>query len=221
VCPVNMATYTTQEVTCESSLYFQRADSYSLCRRTLLLNYRTPTLQRHDSAWVFYFPERRHVVFRCWENGVWTSRTEALIGSGIIYNTSGCAITASGFQTWPDLQGDVQVTPDAPRFYVPERVTFVANYELQILEESIPSEARQLDEVVSGLNMPLRIVDINSVLYVHRASINREKRSHWYLTTPTILCALYVHRIRWLFLVHSGFLLPKPEQQTPIGHSRT
>jgi hypothetical protein len=152
-----------------------------LCRCTLLLNYRTPTLQRHDSAWV-YFPERRHVVFRCWENATWTSRTEALMGSCIIYNASGCAITASGSQTLPDLQDDVQVTP-CSTIYVPERFTFVANHELQILKQSIPSEARQLDGAVSGLNVPYRVVDMNSILHVHRASINREQRSHWYLTT--------------------------------------
>jgi hypothetical protein len=54
VCPANKAIYSTQIVTCESSLFFQTTDDHSLCRRKLLLHYRTPTLQRHGSVWVYH-----------------------------------------------------------------------------------------------------------------------------------------------------------------------
>jgi hypothetical protein len=64
------------------------------------------------------------------------------IHCGLIYNASGCAITAIGFQTLPDLQSDFHVTPDVPHLYVPEKVTVVADHERQLLEEAItPSDA--------------------------------------------------------------------------------
>jgi hypothetical protein len=190
VCPANSAIYSAQEITCESSLYLQKTDSYSLCRRRLILDYKTPMLQRHGTAWVYYLPERQHVAFCCWKNGTWTSHTEALMGSGVIYNTSGCAITATGFQTLPDLQGDFQVTPDAPHLYVPEKVTIVADHEQQLLEEVItPPDAKRLDEVISKLNLPHQIADIGSLFHVHATSINRQQRTHWYLTIMAVLCA--------------------------------
>jgi hypothetical protein len=103
------------------------------------------------------------------------------MGSGVIYNASGCAITATGFQTLPDLQGNFQVTPDAPQLYVPEKVTVVADHELQLLEEAVPPDGKRLDEVVFKLKVPHQVADIGSLLHVHIASLNREHRSHWYL----------------------------------------
>jgi len=52
-----------QIVMCESSLFFfQTADNYNLCQRKLILRYRTPTLQKHGSVWVYRFSEQQHVT---------------------------------------------------------------------------------------------------------------------------------------------------------------
>jgi hypothetical protein len=112
------------------------------------------------------------------------------MGSGVIYNSSGCAITATGFQTLPDLQGDFQVTPDAPHLYVPDKVTVIADHERKLLEEIItPPDVARLDEVVSKLNVPHQVADIGSLFHAHAASINREQNTHWYLIIMAVLFA--------------------------------
>jgi hypothetical protein len=77
VCYANRAIYSMQELTCESSLYLQKACSHNLCRRRLLLNYRTPTI-RHGSVWVYYFPGQQRITVRCRKNGTWSSGAQTL-----------------------------------------------------------------------------------------------------------------------------------------------
>lgn len=98
VSPANKAIYSMQIVMCKSSLFFQTADNYNLCQRKLILRYRTPTLQRHDSVWVYRFPEQQHVTLRCWMNGAWTSRTAVFTRSDwhLIILTVLCASSILG-----------------------------------------------------------------------------------------------------------------------------
>ena len=112
------------------------ADGHNLCRRKLLLHYRTRILQRHGSVWVYHFPEQQHVTLRCWKNGAWASRTEVLSGSGVLYNSSVCSVTASVFQTLPEILGNTEATPNAPQLYVPDKIAVIAGHELQALEEN-------------------------------------------------------------------------------------
>ena len=187
VCPANTAIYSTQVVTCESSLFFQTADAHNLCRRKLLLHYRTPTLRRHDSVWVYHFPEQQHVTLRCWKKNAWTSRTEVLSGSGVLYNSSECSVTASEFQTLPELLGDTQATLNVPQLYVPDKIAVIASHELQALEEMMPPEIVRLDAVTSGVAAPRQIYDVDSLLHVNRFSLRREQRWHWYIIIITVL----------------------------------
>jgi len=53
VCPVNMAGYIIQSLTCEISLYFQTASQYRLWKRKLLLHPEITTLQRHGTLWTY------------------------------------------------------------------------------------------------------------------------------------------------------------------------
>jgi hypothetical protein len=55
VCPHNMAIYSTQTVTCESSLFFQNTDGYNICRKNLLISYYTPTQRCYGSIWMYHF----------------------------------------------------------------------------------------------------------------------------------------------------------------------
>jgi hypothetical protein len=49
VCPTNTAVYSAKTLNCLSSIYFQITTYNNLCRRHLLINHRTPTLQKHKS----------------------------------------------------------------------------------------------------------------------------------------------------------------------------
>jgi hypothetical protein len=97
VCPANTAVYSAKTLNCLCSIYFQTTTYNNLCRRHLLINHRTPTLQKHKSLWPYYFPEQRQVTLRCLKDNAWATRTELLFEAGLILNASTCSITAEEF----------------------------------------------------------------------------------------------------------------------------
>jgi hypothetical protein len=107
LCPADVAIYSQQIVTCESSLFFQATISNKLCRRNLLFDYRTPTLQRHGALWLYHLPEPRQVTLRCPSANSWTSRTETLSDARVLLNTSKCSISTSELRTLPELRGEI------------------------------------------------------------------------------------------------------------------
>ena len=92
VCPANMPVYSAKTLTCLASVYFQTSNHNSLCRRHVLINHRTPTLQKHKSLWLYYFPEQRQVPLRCLKNNTWTTRTELLSAACLLLNAPTCSI---------------------------------------------------------------------------------------------------------------------------------
>ena len=51
VCPANMPLYDAKTPSCEASLFSQTPGDGNRCK-SLLLNYTTPTLRKHDTVWV-------------------------------------------------------------------------------------------------------------------------------------------------------------------------
>jgi len=47
ICPAKTAVYSSKTLNCLSSIFFQTSTYNSICRRLLLVNLRTPTLQKH------------------------------------------------------------------------------------------------------------------------------------------------------------------------------
>ena len=101
--------------------------------------------------------------------------------------TPQCSVTASEFQTLPELLGDTQATPNVPQLYVPDKIAVIASHELQALEEMMPPEIVRLDAVTSGVAAPRQIYDVDSLLDVNRFSLLREQRLHWYIIILTVL----------------------------------
>jgi hypothetical protein len=134
VCPANKAINSTRLITCEASLFFQTTDSLELCRRRLLLHHTTPLLQRYDTALIYHLPENQYVVLRCWKNGTWVPTSKQLKGSGLIYNSSECLLTADAFQALPQMIGNAGTTHDATQLYVPDRTTIVTNHNFKHLK---------------------------------------------------------------------------------------
>ena len=84
--------------------------------------------------------------------------------------------------------GNTHATIDTTKPYVPDQVAIIMNHELQALEETIPPEIAQLDDVRSRVAMLRRIIDMNSLLTTSRITTRREQRSYWHLVALTILC---------------------------------
>ena len=105
MCPANRAIFRRRVITSESSLFFRTPDSQSLCQKRLFLHYKTPTLLRHNSVWIFHSPTHQQVSLRYLENNTWTAGTATLFGTRIIYNASMCSLNTGDFQTLPILLG--------------------------------------------------------------------------------------------------------------------
>jgi len=78
ICPANTAVYSAKTLKCLLSIFLQTSTYNRVCRRHLLVNLRTPTLQKHKSLWLYYFLEQRQVTLRCLKDNAWTNRTEIL-----------------------------------------------------------------------------------------------------------------------------------------------
>ena len=66
-CPANRAIFRRRVITSESSLFFRTPDSQSLCQKRLFLHYKTPTLLRHNSVWIFHSPTLNKFPYDIWK----------------------------------------------------------------------------------------------------------------------------------------------------------
>ena len=132
------------------------------------MNHRTPTLRRHESLWLYYFPEQRQVTLRCLKDIVWTTRTELLYEAGLILNASTCSITTEELRTFTELQGSMQTTLDTPHVYIPDKVSTVADHELPLLEQITPREIQQIEEVRSRVSTPSQTFDVDSLFHLRQ-----------------------------------------------------
>jgi len=80
VCPANTPLYDAQTPSCEASLFFRTTGESNLCKRSLLLNYKTPTLRKHGTAWVYHFLNKQQVAICC-PHGQHVSVTETIFRS--------------------------------------------------------------------------------------------------------------------------------------------
>ena len=192
VCPANTAVYGAKTLKCLASIFFQTATYNNLCRRHLLINHRTPTLQKHKSLWVYYFPEQRQVTLRCLKDNVWTTRTELLYEAGLILNASTCSISTEELRTFTELQGSMQTTLDTTYVYIPHKVSTVADHELPLLEQITPKVVQQIEEVRSRVSTPSQTFDVDSLFHLRQVSLHQEQCTFWQLIITTTVCALVI-----------------------------
>jgi len=192
VCPANTAVYSAKTLNCLSSMYFQTTTHNNLCRGHLLINYRTPTLQKHKSLWLYYFPEQRQVTLRCLKDNTWTTRTELLFEAGLTLNASTCSITTVEFRIFPELHGSMQTTLDTPYFYIPDKVSTVADHEIPLLEQITPNEIQQNRRSEIQNITPSQTFDVDSLFHLRQVSLHQEQRTFWHLIVNTTICALAI-----------------------------
>jgi hypothetical protein len=61
---------------------------------------------------------------------------------------------------------------------VPDKIAVIAGHKLRLLEEMIPLEIMQLDEITSEVMSHRQVIDVNSLLNVNQASLLGEQRSY-------------------------------------------
>ena len=204
ICPADRALYDTRSVTCESRLYFQTPSKDGLCKRSLMVHYRKPTLLRHGEVWVFHFPSQRQVNIRCPRNNVWVTRTQTLSGAGLIHNATRCSITSGEIRTLPELHGVAHANLVAPSAYVPDSSPILAKHELPRVEEALAPGVNDLDQLKDRLEAEQKLLDVDTLVHIQKATPHRETPPHWHLIITAASCALAVLLALGMFL-HSKF----------------
>jgi len=161
-------------LTCESSLFFQTAEHYSPCRKSLLLHYRTPILQRHETSWICHFPNWRQVTILCPQD---TNRTgtELLFRANIIYNATECSISSSEISTMPELHGTTRTRLDTPSFYLPDQPSVLEIHELPQIEAA-PTEVMKLNNITLCLVSPQRSLEVDMLFHICQTLVHRQNQ---------------------------------------------
>jgi len=154
ICPAVTPVYSAQTVTFLSSLFFQSTNTHRVCRRKLLLQHRTPTLQHHGNIWIFHFPTRHQILLRCPDTRDQIHRTITLYGTGILHNTSACHITSDEITIFPELHGTSLAELDSPKFYLPDNISIVTSDKVQQLEDISPTDIQRLHDVHTKMHLP-------------------------------------------------------------------
>ena len=190
VCPANMAVYSTQIVSCESSLFFQTADNYRVCQKSLIVSLSMPTLLSHESTWLYCFPDPQLVTLHCWTNNTWTTYTKTLIGTGMMVDTSGCSMSTNTLRTIPKLLGKARSSSSTPLLYAPDKIPVEADYEMQALEEIKSLEVMRLDDVMARMKTRQRTLDVDTLLHIRQSSVQQKQQTYWYFIVTIESCSV-------------------------------
>jgi hypothetical protein len=179
VCPADAPLFDARVPTCEASLFFQSIGTHNLCRRSLLLGYDTPTLQKQGPIWLYHFPVRHQVSIRCPHGDGWTTLTETLSGAGIIHNASACAVDSSQVRTLPELRRTGYARLDTPGLYLPDLSPILASHEMPQIDAPAPVDTAATDDVRAHLLTPQRTIDVDTLLQIRRTSPQQESAFSW------------------------------------------
>ena len=205
-------------MTCLSCLYFQSTNTHRVCRRKLLLQHLTPTLQHHGKTWIFHFPTRHQISLRCPDTCDQIHRTITLYGAGILHNTSECHITSDEISIFPNLHSTSLAGIDTPKFYLPDNISIVTNDEIQQLEDISLADIQKLHDFHTKVTTLQQTFDVHSLLHIHRTTMLHKQKTYWFIIITTSICAtLILGTICFPFYFRFHYILriiPKPNSTT-------
>ena len=200
ICPADRALYDTKSITCEFKLYLQTTTKDRPCKRSLMLHYQTPVLLRHGEVWIYHFPSQRQVTIRCPRDNVWVTRTRTLSGADLIHNATQCSITSGEIRTLPELHGVAHTNLNAPSVYVPDWSPILSRHELPRVEAALTSEVNELDQLKDRLAAAQKSLDVDTLVYIQKATPQRETLPRWHLLIAAVSCTFTVLLALGIFL---------------------
>ena len=162
-----------------------------LCKRSLLLNYKTPTLQKHGATWVYHLQTRQEVTFRCPHGTSWATYSRTLLGGGLIHNATTCAVATEQIRTLPELRQTDYVHLDTPTCHVADLTPSLKLHEAPQIKEDLPAAVKDLDNK-ARLATPLHSLDLDTYFQTRHSSRPRENQSHWYPIITTTICTFTI-----------------------------
>ena len=161
-------------------------------KRNLLLNYKTPTPQRYDTAWVYHFPNKQLATIRCPHGTGWATHKKKFLESGFIRNATTCSIATKEIRTLPELRRTDYTRLDTPAWYAPDLTPALAPNELPQKKEDLPAAVREFDEIKTRLATPLRSLDFDTLFQIWHITLQQGHQTHWYLIAIMTSCVLVV-----------------------------
>jgi hypothetical protein len=108
------------------------------------------------------------------------------------------------FLVTPELTGGNEMALPNPTFYTPDKVGILTDHELNILQETVPSAAVQIDNLMSKITTSQVTADVNTMLHFHHTLAQRNQGSIWYTILIAIFGTLTVSLLL-IFLLRSYF----------------
>ena len=164
-----------------------------MCKRSLLLNYSTPTLRKHDEVWLYNFPRKQQATIRCPHGTSWETYEKILFGSGLIHNATSCSIGTPEVRTLPELHRTSYVHLDTPVWYAPNPMPGLGPENSSRMKEDLPAAIHELDDINAQLSTPLRSLDVDTLLHTRLNALRQGRQTPWYLVGTTISCARVCH----------------------------
>ena len=191
ICPADKPVYGRNVLTCESSLYFQRDEAWTLCSRRILPQNFVPIFIRHSHAWIYSFSGKQQVNLKCRRNATWMTSTWSLQGSGILYNASACHVTGQDLQLYPTTEGHSESRIEYHDDVRVLHIEPITRQEVKILQGSSPPDVSKLQGIAATSEL-VKHRDLDAILVVHATERKHEDRYHfyWYFTIPTLVAIL-------------------------------
>jgi hypothetical protein len=75
---------------------------------------------------------------------------------------------------FPELHGKTQVEMEPTKFYLPTKMPIVTNAQIQKLQQIMPSELQELDDIHSKTSGLQRTFDVDSLLQLQHVSSRQD-----------------------------------------------
>jgi hypothetical protein len=121
--------------------------------------------------WLFHFPSKHQVTVRCPNGTSWVTYNEVHFGGGIIHNATACSIASNQVQALPELHRTNHSNLDTPALFQPNLTSILAAHEVPQIEEAVPADTKELDNIKSRLATPLRSLDVDTLLHTRQTTV--------------------------------------------------
>jgi hypothetical protein len=140
-----------------------------------------PCIVQQGTVQIYYFPQQQDVHFKCNSKGDWDTFSLKLFGGGVLNNVSSCYITTEKLQFYRELQGELDSAIPSPTLYVPEVSPVLSTQELHTLQQLVPVNTEEVDQMATRISNHYHGKDVNSLMQLQAVSLKHEERTKWLL----------------------------------------
>jgi hypothetical protein len=134
-------------------------------------------LLKHGTSWIYHFPNEQLVSINHPQGDNWVTHKKVLVEAGTIHHAAACSITSNEVRTLSGLQGTTSSQLDPPVFYFPDLAPILATRETPQMEDAVPVDTREIENIKSRFETPPRSFDVDALLNIYY--ISRRNENHF------------------------------------------